>query len=55
MAEEQAVKTQKLKRWWKVAAATAALLVLSQLIWRWETWPVRDLLQQDAVQTKGAR
>lgn len=31
--------------WLRVAAVAAALLVLSEAIWFWQTWPVRELLQ----------
>jgi hypothetical protein len=28
-----------------VAAVAAVLLMLSEALWLWQTWPVRDLLQ----------
>ncbi|HEY0826007.1 MAG TPA: hypothetical protein VGD76_19630 [Ramlibacter sp.] len=31
--------------WLRVAGVAAALLVLSEAIWFWQTWPVRELLQ----------
>jgi HAMP domain-containing protein len=31
--------------WLRVAAVAAALLVLSEALWFWQTWPVRELLQ----------
>ena len=30
--------------WIRVAAAAVALLVLSEAVWLWQTWPVRELL-----------
>jgi hypothetical protein len=33
------------KEWVLVAACALALLVLSQALWLWQTWPVRELLQ----------
>ena len=43
------------KPWLRVAAAAAALLVLSQALWVWQTWPIRDLLQPSAAAGKGTR
>lgn len=31
--------------WLRIAAAAGLLLVLSEAIWLWQTWPVRELLQ----------
>jgi hypothetical protein len=31
--------------WLRIAAIAAALLVISEAIWVWQTWPVRELLQ----------
>lgn len=31
-------------RWLQLAAVAAALLLLSQVVWLWQTWPVRELL-----------
>lgn len=31
--------------WWTPALAAAALLVLSEALWLWQTWPVRELLR----------
>ncbi|MGV3572031.1 MAG: hypothetical protein ACO1PB_15655 [Ramlibacter sp.] len=31
--------------------AAAALLVLSETLWLWQTWPVRELLQPPASAT----
>ena len=36
------------KQWAKVAAVAIALLVISQALWTWQTWPVRELLQPPA-------
>jgi hypothetical protein len=33
------------REWLRVAAAALVLLVLSQALWIWQTWPVRELLQ----------
>ena len=35
------------RAWLRVAALAAALLVLSEAIWLWQTWPVRELLQPE--------
>lgn len=35
--------------WLQVAAVAALLLALSQALWIWQTWPVRDLLQPAPV------
>jgi fatty acid desaturase len=35
--------------WLQVAAIAAALLLLSEAIWLWQTWPVRELLQPAAA------
>jgi hypothetical protein len=31
--------------WLLVAIAAIALLLLSEALWLWQTWPVRELLQ----------
>lgn len=31
--------------WLLVGAGALALLALSQALWLWQTWPVRELLQ----------
>lgn len=31
--------------WWTLVLAAAALLVLSEALWLWQTWPVRELLR----------
>jgi hypothetical protein len=33
------------KDWLLLAACGAGLLLLSQALWLWQTWPVRELLQ----------
>jgi hypothetical protein len=35
----------------RIAAGVAALLVLSETIWLWQTWPVRQLVQAPAQPT----
>jgi len=43
-------------RWWpwlRVAAIALLLLLLSEALWLWQTWPVRELLQP-AVTAPGA-
>jgi len=37
------------RSWLRVAGIAAALLVLSEALWLWQTWPVRELLQPDAA------
>lgn len=39
--------------WLPVLAAAAVLLLVSQALWLWQTWPVRELLQPAAA--TGAR
>ena len=39
---------QGFARWWpwlQVAAIALLLLLLSELVWLWQTWPVRELRQ----------
>ena len=31
--------------WLRVAVVAAVLLMLSEALWLWQTWPVRELLQ----------
>ena len=38
----------RLARCLRIAAGVAALLVLSEIIWLWQTWPVRQLMQPPA-------
>ena len=35
--------------WANVAIVAALLLLLSQALWLWQTWPVRELLDPPAV------
>lgn len=37
--------------WLRVALAALALLALSEALWLWQTWPVRELLQPAAPST----
>ena len=34
--------------WLRAAGIACALLVISEAIWLWQTWPVRELLQSAA-------
>ena len=34
--------------WLRVALAAGALLLLSEALWVWQTWPVRELLEPAA-------
>jgi hypothetical protein len=34
--------------WLRVALAALALLALSEALWLWQTWPVRELLEPAA-------
>ena len=48
-AETPGTGTQPVRAPWRpwlgVAGAALLLLALSEAIWLWQTWPVRDLLQ----------
>ena len=33
------------KAWLQLAGAALVLLVVSEALWIWQTWPVRELLQ----------
>lgn len=61
MAAENSAATQaqpagaRWKPWLRIGAAAVALLVLSEALWLWQTWPVRELLQPSAGAVKGAR
>ena len=39
--------------WLRVAGVAAVLLVLSEAIWFWQTWPVRELLQPAPTRSTG--
>ena len=41
--------------WLRFAAAAALLLALSEALWLWQTWPVRELLQPAPAATTGVR
>lgn len=41
--------------WLRVAGAAALLLLLSEALWLWQTWPVRELLQPAPTATTGVR
>ena len=38
--------------WLRVALAAGTLLLLSEAIWLWQTWPVRELLQPAPTATQ---
>ena len=38
----------RLARCLRIAAGVTALLLLSETIWLWQTWPVRQLVQPPA-------
>jgi len=40
----------RLVRCLRIAAGIVALLLLSETIWLWQTWPVRQLVQPPAAQ-----
>jgi hypothetical protein len=37
--------------WLRVGLAAAALLLLSEALWLWQTWPVRELLDPTTSST----
>ena len=39
----------------RVAVVAAVLLMLSEALWLWQTWPVRDLLQPAVAQPTASR
>lgn len=45
------------RTWLQLAVAALVLLVVSEAMWIWQTWPVRELLQPApaAVRSPGAR
>lgn len=51
MAAENPVSTARrapspsLARWLRLGAGVVALLLASETLWLWQTWPVRELLQ----------
>jgi hypothetical protein len=36
------------REWFQLAALALILLMLSEALWLWQTWPVRELLQPSA-------
>ncbi|HET8743973.1 MAG TPA: hypothetical protein VFM98_00090 [Ramlibacter sp.] len=39
--------------WLRLVAAALVLLGLSELLWVWQTWPVRELLQPSITRPAG--
>jgi hypothetical protein len=37
------------REWLQFAALAAMLLLLSEALWLWQTWPVRELLQPSVL------
>jgi len=37
------------RSWLRVAVAAGVLLLLSEALWLWQTWPVRELLEPTTV------
>ena len=37
------------REWLRVAFAAVVLLLLSEALWLWQTWPVRELLDPPTV------
>lgn len=47
MATERSGSSRAQSGWWpwlRVALIAAALLFVSETLWLWQTWPVRELL-----------
>ena len=40
---------RQLQRWLPVGLGAAGLLAVSQLLWLWESWPVRQLLALESL------
>lgn len=40
---------ERLLRWAPYGAVALMLLVASEILWRWQTWPVRELLGSTGV------
>ena len=61
MADEQPSRPvrergwQRVRKWVPVAIAALALLALSQALWVWQSWPVRQLLQSGAAAPGASR
>jgi type VI secretion system protein ImpK len=48
-------KLPTLSRWTVLfLLCTASLLAVSELLWLWQSWPVRQVLQPGAVDASGA-
>jgi len=45
MADGTPVKSRAFWRWWLLAACT--LLLLSEVLWLWQSWTVRELLETE--------
>lgn len=43
------------RAWLQVAAIAGVLLALSEALWVWQSWPVRDLLQPAPTRPAGTR
>jgi hypothetical protein len=43
------------RQWLRWVVAAALLLALSQALWLWQTWPVRELLQSPPPRSTGTR
>ena len=41
------------REWLRLAVAALLLLALSEALWLWQTWPVRELLQPVAARPAG--
>jgi hypothetical protein len=41
------------RQWLQLFVAAGVLLALSEALWVWQTWPVRELLQAPATRTAG--
>jgi hypothetical protein len=42
-------------QWLRLRAVALALLALSEALWVWQTWPVRELLHPAAAAPRSAR
>lgn len=47
MADDTPTPSRAFWRWWLLAAG--ALLVLSEVLWLWHSWTVRELLDAETV------
>jgi hypothetical protein len=43
------------RQWLQLVAAALVLLALSEVLWIWQTWPVRQLLQPVPTLPSGAQ